>query len=169
VVADRTGAEVVGYYDVDEVAREATVKGTPTIARSPADGNYKFKQHQHLLEKNWVGHLAKDVVDVVGALAETIDAQLVIGVGDQRELTAVKEHLPPSLVPRWVEVAGGRGQDGSDQLVDERVRAVVARHVVDRTLTLLEDYAQERGQHKRAATAWRTWWRRCARRRSRRC
>jgi hypothetical protein len=150
VVADRTGAEVLGYYDVDEVAGEVAVKGTPTIARSPADGNWKYRQHQHLLEKNWVDHLANDVVGVVGALAETIDAQLVIGVGDQRELQAIKKHLPPSLVPRWTEVAGGRGQDGSDGLVDERVRAVVARHVVDRTLTLLEDYAQERGQHKRA-------------------
>ncbi len=150
VVADRTGADVWGYDDVDAVADESTVKGTTHQNRSPASGNYKFLQHQHLAEKDWVGHLAKDIVETVVAVARRNDPQLVIGVGDQRELTAIAEHLPSALQPKWTVVPGGRGEDGSDALVRQRVRDVVARHVVTRMLDLLEDYAQERGQLKRA-------------------
>ncbi|MCW2713859.1 MAG: hypothetical protein JWN88_906 [Frankiales bacterium] len=150
VVADRTGAEVTGYVAADEPTGGTTVAGTPTVERSPADGNYRFLQHQFLAEQGWIGHLAKDIVAKIGAFSDRVHPEVVIGVGDIRELTAIRDHLPPALQPLWTEVAGGRGQDGSEPLVQQRVRDLLSRHVVHKTLDLLEDYAQERGQAKRA-------------------
>jgi hypothetical protein len=47
-------------------------------------------------------------------------------------------------------VPGGRGQDGSESLVQQRVRDAVSLHTAAESLQLMADYAQERGQAKRA-------------------
>jgi hypothetical protein len=47
-------------------------------------------------------------------------------------------------------VDGGRNRDGSEALVRRRVADAVALHTAQKSLDLLEDYAQERGQGKRA-------------------
>jgi phosphoglycolate phosphatase-like HAD superfamily hydrolase len=82
-------------------------------------------------------------------LAKQVEAQLIVLVGDERELVYVRENLPQDAPP-VVEVAGGRSADGSAQLVRQRVIDAVALHVAQGTLDLLADYAQERGQGKRA-------------------
>ena len=63
----------------------------------------------------------------------------------------MREHLPTHLQEKFLAVPGGRGGDGGGDLVRGRVADAVARHVAQQSLDLLEGYAQERGQGKRAA------------------
>jgi Bacterial archaeo-eukaryotic release factor family 2 len=150
LVADRTGADLSAYYDSDTVAGEVTVTGRTTKDRSPAQGSWKHIYHEFPAEQGWMTRLAKDVAEGVSDLAQQIDAELVIGAGDVRALSAVQEHLATELQPTWRVVEGGRGQDGSDDLIRQRVQDVLAQHLAVKNLDLLEEYAQERGQLKRA-------------------
>jgi hypothetical protein len=150
VVADRTGADVSAFYDAEHVADEVTVLGRRTHERGPARGSWKHIYHEFPAEQVWMNRIAHDIVEGVTQLARDVSAELVIGAGDVRVLSAISDELPTDLKPRWCTVEGGRGQDGSDRLIEQRVRDTLSRHVVTKSLDLLEDYAQERGQVKRA-------------------
>lgn len=149
VLADHAGAEVSAYYDTEHVAREVTVKGhAPDIRKVPV-GGWSHLHYLHRAENGWEAN-AREVVDSVVELAQQVSAQLIVAAGEERQLVLVAEHLPTHLKDAYVAVPGGRGQDGSASLVRRRVADAVSLHVVTRTLELLEAYAQERGQHKRA-------------------
>ena len=149
VHADRTGADVEAWADSSTLAAEVTVKGRTLHLTKVQTGGWAHLRYQHRAENQWREN-AQEVRDTAMALAEAIGAELVVGVGDERELAYVKEGLVQPWDARWVEVPGGRGQDGSEQLVQQRVRDAVHLHVAARSLDLLADYAQERGQDKRA-------------------
>ncbi len=149
VLADHTGADVSAYYDADHVAREVTVKGhAPDIRKVPV-GGWSHLRYQHRAENGWDAN-AKEIVDAVVELAQSVGARLVVATGEERQLVHVQRHLPTHLKDTYLEVPGGRGQDGSDELVRQRVSDAVARWLAQQTLELLEQYAQERGQAKRA-------------------
>jgi hypothetical protein len=149
VHADRTGADVEAFFDAGELAEEVTVKGRTLHLKKVQGGGWAHHRYQHRSENQWREN-AKEIRETAMTLAEQIGAELIIGVGDERELTYVKEGLSQPWDSRWVELPGGRGQDGSEQLVPARVREAVALHSATETLDLLAEYAQERGQHKRA-------------------
>lgn len=149
VLADHAGADVSAYYDTGHVAKEVTVKGhAPDIRKVPV-GGWSHLRYQHRAENGWDAN-AREVVDAVVDLAQQVGAQLIVAAGEDRQLVLVAEHLPTHLKDSYLEVRGGRGQDGSEALVRQRVSDAVSLHVATRTLDLLEGYAQERGQHKRA-------------------
>ena len=149
VHADRTGADVVAYYDTGKVTREVTVKGRTLHLKKVAGGGWAHLQYQHRAENQWREN-AKDIRETVEQLAEQVGAELVVGVGDERELAYVRDGLGQPWDTRWVEVPGGRGHDGSEALVEQRVRDAVSLHTAAESLRLMADYAQERGQAKRA-------------------
>jgi hypothetical protein len=149
VHADRTGADVSANYDIEKVANEITVKGRTLHLRKVPSGGWAHLHYQHRAENQWREN-ADEIRETVQALAQQVDAELVVGVGDERELTYVKEGLSQPWDTRWVELPGGRGGDGSEDLVEQRVRDRVALHAASSTLELLGQYAQERGQDKRA-------------------
>lgn len=149
VYADRTGADVEAYFDTSEVAQEVTVKGRTLHLKKVPGGGWAHHRYQHRTENQWREN-ASEIRETVMQLAEQVGAELIIGVGDERELSYVKEGLTRPWDAAWVEVPGGRGQDGSQSLVAQRVRDAVALHAAAETLSLLADYAQERGQSKRA-------------------
>jgi hypothetical protein len=149
VHADRTGADVEAFFDAGERAEEVTVKGRTLHLKKVQGGGWAHHRYQHRSENQWREN-AKEIRETATTLAEQIGAELIIGVGDERELTYVKEGLPQPWDARWLELPGGRGQDGSEHLVPQRVREAVALHAATGTLDLLADYAQERGQSKRA-------------------
>lgn len=149
VHADRTGADVEAFFDTEKVAREVTVKGRTLHLKKVQGGGWSHQRYQHRSENQWRDN-AKEIRETVTQLAEQVDAELIIGVGDERELTYVKEGLSQPWDSRWIELPGGRGHDGSEDLVAQRVRDSVALHTAAATLDLLADYAQERGQDKRA-------------------
>jgi hypothetical protein len=150
VHADRTGADVVAYYDTGKVTEEVTVKGRTLHLRKVQGGGWAHLHYQHRAENQWREN-AKEIRETTMQLAEQVGAELIVGVGDERELTYVKEGLAQPWDGLWIEVPGGRSQDGSEQLVEQRVRDAVSLHTAAEALTLLADYAQERGQDKRAA------------------
>jgi hypothetical protein len=151
VKADRAGATIEAWREAGDKAGEASGSvetGWGPDPRGPS--KWQHTAHQHELESGWIGDIASDIVRTVSRLAAEVKPELVIGVGDQRELKAIEEHLPGDLRPKWATVEGGRGEDGSEDLVRERVSGLLHRHTAAKTLTELEDYAQERGQLKRA-------------------
>ncbi len=150
VRADRTGADVSAFYDSTHVAQEVTVTGSRDVhLRKVGGGGWSHLRYQHGAEQGWADN-AKEIVATVEQLAGSISAQLVVLVGDERELAYVQEKLSTAWTDKVVVVPGGRGGDGSEDLVAQRVADVVARHLATGTLDLLADYAQERGQGKRA-------------------
>ncbi|HEU0104484.1 MAG TPA: Vms1/Ankzf1 family peptidyl-tRNA hydrolase [Mycobacteriales bacterium] len=151
VVADRTGADVSAYGDSsDSPAEQATVKGSAPDIRKVPVGGWSQLRYQHRAENGWHAN-AKQIVDTVVDLAQKVGAEVIVAVGDEREVTLVREHLPTHLQDRVLVVAGGRGADGSEALVRRRVADALSLHVVQKSLDLLDGYAQERGQGKRAA------------------
>jgi hypothetical protein len=149
VHTDRTGADVEAFFDSTSVAQEVTVKGRTLHLKKVQGGGWAHHRYQHRTENQWREN-AKEIRETVMQLAEQVGAELIIGVGDERELTYVKEGLSQPWDGKWVEVPGGRGQDGSEHLVPQRVRETLSLHLAAESLTLLAEYAQERGQHKRA-------------------
>jgi hypothetical protein len=149
VHTDRTGADVEAFFDTDQVADEITVKGRTLHLTKVQGGGWAHHRYQHRSENQWREN-AKEIRETVVQLAEQVGAELIVGVGDERELTYVREGLGQPWDATWVEVPGGRGQDGSEALVAQRVRDVVSLHAAAESLSLLADYAQERGQAKRA-------------------
>jgi hypothetical protein len=132
-----------------QAAEEVTVKGRTLHLRKVRGGGWAHHRYQHTAENQWREN-AKEIRETAMDLAEHIGAELIIGVGDERELTFVKEGLAQPWDTRWVEIPGGRSRDGSEQLVPTRIRETVALHQATGTLDLLGEYAQERGQSKRA-------------------
>lgn len=149
VLADRTGADVSAYYDSDKVAGEVTVKGRTLHLKKVQVGGWAHLHYQHRTENQWREN-ARSISETAATLAEQVGAELVLGVGDQRELAFVHEGLSQPWSDRWVELPGGRGEDGSEALVQQRIRDAVALHSAQETLDLLAEFAQERGQTKRA-------------------
>jgi hypothetical protein len=149
VLADRTGADVSAYYDTGKVLGDITVKGSTLHLRKVHGGGWSHLRYQQRAENGWA-ETATEIVEAIDELATKVGAELIVAVGDQRELQLVSEHLPERLRPLVVEVPGGRGHDGSEALVRQRIADAVSRHVAGATLDLLADYSQERGQDKRA-------------------
>lgn len=149
VLADRRGAEVSARYDADRVVKELTVKGTDLHIRKVPSGGWAHRRYLHRVEEQWEAN-ARDIAVAVEQLADAIDAQVIVGAGDVREIGLVRDSLPEQLKTRWVEVEGTRGGDGGEDLVQQRIADAVAVHVASGTLDLLAEYAQERGQDKRA-------------------
>jgi hypothetical protein len=148
VTADRTGADVTAAFDVDKVAREVTVKGTTLHLHKVQGGGWSHRRYQHRAENQWAKN-GEEIAATAVALAEQIDAQLIVSTGDERETDLVHKALPGPWQDKHVIVPGGRGEGGEDFL-DQRVRDTVALHVAHETLDLLGRFAQERGQTRRA-------------------
>jgi hypothetical protein len=149
VIADRTGADVAAYFDTGKVAHEVTVKGGTLHIEKVQVGGWSHHRYQHRSENLWKEN-GEEVARTAEQLAGQIAAELIVGTGDEREVSLVHKALPPEWQDKYVIVPGGRGQDGSEELVQQRVRDAVALHVAGETLDLLAEFAQERGQVKRA-------------------
>jgi hypothetical protein len=148
VTADRTGADVTAFFETDKVAREVTVKGRTLHLHKVQGGGWAHRRYQHRSENQWKEN-GEDIADTAQQLAEQIGAEVIIGVGDEREVSLVHKALPAPWQDKYVVVPGGRGEGGED-FNEQRVRDTVALHVAHETLGLLAEFAQERGQVKRA-------------------
>jgi hypothetical protein len=148
VMTDRTGADVYAYEDNSTQVDEVTVKGDAPDIRKVSVGGWSQHRYQHRAENGWDSN-AREIVDQVVALSDRVSAEVIVAVGDQREVDLVRQHLPQRLQGSVLELPGGRGQDGSEALVQRRVSDALALRVAQQSLDLLEEYAQERGQGKR--------------------
>jgi len=98
VKADRTGADVSAFYDAGTPGGEVTVVGRRLHLTKLSSGGWSQSRYLHTVEENWQS-TAGEIATEVASLANQIEARLVIGVGDQRELALVHEALPPTCGP----------------------------------------------------------------------
>lgn len=151
VLTDRQGADVLAYADTSDPALSEVVKsGRYPLRKVGTGGNWGELHHMHKVENSWEAS-AKEIAHHVDGLSQAVGAKLVIAAGDDRATTLLGEHLPQALQDDYQVIAGGRAADGSSGHVATRVLEVVGERVAKDVIDLLGDFAQERGQHDRAA------------------
>lgn len=149
VLADRTGADILGYTSGPDPVSAVEVSGGDWPLTKVHAGGWR-EQHMHAaVEKTWEDN-AEDVAHQVALVADKIGAAVVVGTGDERALGYVADHLPAELADRWRTVSGGRAADGSAHHVAGRVLEVLAERRAAQTLELLDRFALHRGEGRAA-------------------
>lgn len=128
VVADRTGADLVGVAAGEaEVHEEAGGYTDPVTKSKP--GGWSQRRYQQRAENNWERN-ARAVAAEVADLAGRVKARLVLVTGDVRAVGLLEDAVPDALRPDMRVLEHGVG---TDALADESVRLLadlVARDTV---------------------------------------
>jgi len=149
VRADRRGADVTSVR-ADRTESSETVTGpADEPIRKVAPGGLSQHRYQQRAENTWERH-ARDIADVVRHAAEDVDAELVVVAGDVRAVGLLEGHLPAATAALIEHVPGGRARDGSDEETAAWIRRWVATAEARTTVSVLERFREERGQHDRA-------------------
>jgi hypothetical protein len=144
---DREGAEVWASADGSDIDRAESHDRPGTVEQPTTRG--QARRDQRSTDNSWRG-TQQDAAATIAQLARDVDAELVLLAGETKAVAGVRELLPPELQSKVLDIPGSRHRDGSEPLMREAVAAAVARHAAAQLLDLLDDYAQERGQLKRA-------------------
>jgi hypothetical protein len=140
-VVDREGAEIWSSDgESTELDHEGTIEAPTTRGQARRD--------QRSTQNSWRGTV-QDASSTVERMVRAVSAELVLLAGETKILAGVRAEAE-KLGPKVVVIPGTRHADGSEPLLREAVEAEVAKQATSDLLTLLEDYAQERGQIKRA-------------------
>src|SRR3954471_6342942 len=151
VLVDRAGADVLAYTAGPNPVESEQVESDRWPIHKTGRGGWSTKRYDATVHNNWHEN-AKDVATTVYKIAADVSARCIIAAGDTMALQLLREHLPTALHDSFVTIeGGGRHLDGSDELVAGRITEVLADQVAQSTLTLLEKFAEERGQDDRAA------------------
>ncbi|MFL6239101.1 MAG: Vms1/Ankzf1 family peptidyl-tRNA hydrolase [Actinomycetes bacterium] len=147
VLTDRAGADVLAYTDGDDHPRTATTGDVaPWPLHKTGTGGWAAKRFDASVEESWQ-RSAKDVAGLVEKVARDVDARFVVGCGDERAITLLRQHLPPALADNFVEVAGGgRHADGGSEHVAHRVDEVRLERAAAEHLAVLARFSEARGQ-----------------------
>src|SRR3954451_23343231 len=141
-VADREGAEVWSSAGTtEELDHEGTIERPTTRGQARRD--------QRSTNNSWRG-TEQDAASTVERMAREAGAELLLFAGETKTVAGVKAMLPTHLQDKAGDVPGTRHADGSGPVLHQAVSDAVARHSAMKLMDLLEDYAQERGQAKRA-------------------
>ena len=150
VVANRAGADITAYGDQGDAAGERHVHGGTFDIRKVKPGDWAAKKYQQRAENLWQTN-AKSVAEQVAGLATSVRARVIVAAGDVRALAYLRESLPPPAREILREVdEGGRAAGASAASLEEHVRRLVAEAAVRDTMTVLDEFEQERGQRDRA-------------------
>src|SRR3954447_16611524 len=150
VLTDRNGADVLAYTIGPAPVETEAVDGDRWPLKKTGRGGWATKRYDATVHNNWHEN-AKDVASTVEKITADVSARFIIAAGDTMALQLLREHLPTALQDMFVTIeGGGRHLDGSDDVVAERITEVLADQVARSTLTLLEKFAEERGQDDRA-------------------
>lgn len=151
VLADRKGADVLAYTAGPDPVEAASITNNRFPDRKVHAGGWAAKRYSNDVEETWEAS-ARDVAGLVDRVAQDIGARVVIASGDERALQLIGQHLPTTLVDRFVEVGGGgRHVDGSEDVIADEILRVLGALVAADTVELLEKYAEERGQDDKGA------------------
>lgn len=148
VLVDRQGADLIAYRPrrPDLVGE---VKGTTYPVHDAAAGGWAQRHHQQNVRGNWeqnAGQVAAEVVQV----AKATDAEVIVVAGDVRARQLFIDALPTDLAVRCVPVDGGRGPDGSEDVVAEQAVRAAATAAARVTRDVLAKFREEIGQRDRA-------------------
>src|SRR5947209_10092500 len=146
VLADRAGADILAYTAGPDPVETEQVQSDRWPIKKTGRGGWSTKRYDATVHNNWHEN-AKDVAATVEKIARDVSARCIIAAGDTMALQLLREHLPTALHDSFVTIeGGGRHLDGSDEIVAARITEVLADQVARSTLTLLEKFAEERGQ-----------------------
>jgi hypothetical protein len=149
VLADRAGADLAVYrHDRADVHREAG--GVADVISRTKPGGWSQLRYQHRAENTWERN-ADDVAEELGKVVDRFDPRLIVAAGEVRALQLIRDALPEGVADRWIEVDGGRGEDGSDDVFAARAHEQLAAVVNADTMALLSKFREELGQRDRAA------------------
>ncbi|MBW3668968.1 MAG: hypothetical protein KY443_07110 [Actinobacteria bacterium] len=150
VLADRTGADVIGFRrELPDVMREAGDQDGDAV-RKVHPGGWSQRRYQERAENAWE-HNADAAAAEVARMAERIGARLIVAAGDVRALQLLRDALPRELADLLAAADGNRAPDGSaGTTADDAVR-LVADAVARDTVALIEKFREEKGQGDRAA------------------
>jgi hypothetical protein len=149
VLTDRTGADLFGFVRGLPDAIRGEVEGEHDEIRRVAAGGWSQRRYQDRAEDSWKGN-AEQVAGQVVALADAIDAELVIVAGDVRAVELLRKALPDRIDRVVHVVEGERPWEGKGEPLPEETRDLVERHVRERGDALLARFAEERGQRDHA-------------------
>jgi len=141
-VVDREGAEAWSSAGtIEELDREGTVERPTTRGQA--------RRAQRSTDNSWRG-TEQDVAATVERMAREVDAELLLLAGETKTVAGVQAMLPATLQDKVVHVPGTRHADGSWPVLRQAIVDAVGRRSAMALMDLLADYAQERGQAKRA-------------------
>lgn len=150
VVADRAGADITAYGDHGDAAAERHVQGGTFDIRKVKPGDWAAKKYQQRAENLWQTN-AKSVAEQVADLATGVRARIIVAAGDVRALGYLRDSLPgPARKIMCSVEEGGRAAGASGGALEEHVRRLIAETAVRDTMTVLEEFEEERGQRDRA-------------------
>jgi peptide subunit release factor 1 (eRF1) len=152
VLTDREGADVIAYPATGgEPTYEVSAQTAEWPVHKTGIGGWAAKRFDASVEESW-DRSAGRVATLVDDVARRAEPALVIGSGDERAITLLKEHLPTSVRDAFVVVpGGGRHADGGDAQVSRQVAAAVAAKAASEEVDVLERFAQARGRSQGAA------------------
>ena len=151
VLVDRTGADVYGFTASGR-AIEREIEGTDADdVKHFQAGGWSQRRYQQRQVNTWEDN-AHEVADEVARIAKRTDARLIALGGDVHAKRFFCDALPQELSGLVRDVDGAtRHADGGADHVAEDVKRLVDTVVASETVTILEEFEQERGQHDRAA------------------
>jgi hypothetical protein len=145
VRADRTGADITAYAAHAEPAESETVDTERYPIHKTGLGGWATLRYEHTVEENWKSS-EKEIAAMVAKAAADVDAQLIIAAGDVYTLQGLRHLLPERMQPQYRVIEGGRGEDGSDELVPQRVRETLDAFLAGEQADLLADFAKYRNR-----------------------
>ena len=148
VLADRGGADLHGHDPGARDVEAAAGDGEP--ARKVKPGGWSQKRFQQRAEEDWAA-TADEVAEAATALADRIDARVIVLGGDVRATHLVLDRLPERLADRTHLISSGRAVDGSDDEREREIRRLVATAAAEDSVAVLQKFKEERGQNDRAA------------------
>jgi hypothetical protein len=150
VMTDRTGADLFGFRR-GSPELHAEVESEHDEIRKVQAGGWSQRRYQQRAEDSWEQN-AEQVAERVTRLVDQIKPAFVAVAGDVRAVALLRGSLPERVgelvhviekeIPRKLE---------EDDPVPEDVWALVQQHVRETGEALLARFAEERGQHDKAA------------------
>jgi hypothetical protein len=152
VLTDREGADVIAYPATGgEPTHEASVETAEWPIHKTGIGGWAAKRFDATVEESWE-RSAQRVATLVDRVTRNAEPALVVGAGDERAISLLREHLPSSVRDALVVVpGGGRHADGGEVEVRRRVAEAVAAKAAADEVDVLGRFAEARGRARGAA------------------
>jgi peptide subunit release factor 1 (eRF1) len=148
VLADRVGADVIGFVD-GEPTEEEVVEGSDQVHKGKPGGWSQRRYHERV-ENRWEDN-AEQAAAVVDRIAGDIGARLIVVAGDVRAVQLLEQQLPQETAELVEELGRGANPSTPIEEVSEDVVKLVATRSASDTVTVLEKFREEKGQQDRAA------------------
>lgn len=145
VLADRRGADVLGYGDGDEPTQVGTVDESRHPVHKVRSGGWNERRYQRNVEDSWA-QTGRDIAAAVEQIARDVSARVILLGGDEREVGLVRDALPTDLAALVTTIDGQRAEDGGSDHVAEAVLQGLAGHLAAEVEDLLERFATYRGR-----------------------